>query len=91
MRRALGNLNSDLVQQHPDYVCRVTADEGSIGRGHMEHFQDVDRPTPGNSHHLPAPDYRAGCADVQEYRASTNGKLDDRVQADNWSRNAGAR
>src|SRR5208282_4419870 len=46
MRRALGNLNSDLVQQHPDYVCRVTAIEGSIGRGHMEHFQDVDRPTP---------------------------------------------
>jgi type I restriction enzyme, R subunit len=46
MRRALGNLNSDLVQQHPDYVCRVTADEGAIGRGHMEQFQDVDRPTP---------------------------------------------
>ena len=46
MRRILGNLNSDLVQQHPDYVCRVTADEGAIGRGHMQHFQDVDRPTP---------------------------------------------
>lgn len=46
MRRSLNNLNADLVQQHPDYVCRVTADEGSIGRGHMEHFQDVDRTTP---------------------------------------------
>ena len=28
MRRALNNLNADLVQQYPDYVCRVTADEG---------------------------------------------------------------
>src|SRR5258707_775455 len=46
MRRALTNLNSDLVQQYPDYVCRVTSDEGAIGRGHMENFQDVDRPTP---------------------------------------------
>ena len=27
MRQALMNLNSDLVQEHPDYVCRVTADE----------------------------------------------------------------
>ena len=34
MRRALSNLNSDLVAQYPDYVCRVTADEGEIGRGH---------------------------------------------------------
>src|SRR5262249_1969084 len=28
MRQALSNLNADLVQGHPDYVCRVTADEG---------------------------------------------------------------
>jgi type I restriction enzyme, R subunit len=33
MRTALNNLNADLVQQFPDYVCRVTADEGDIGRG----------------------------------------------------------
>jgi type I site-specific restriction endonuclease len=46
MRRALANLNADLVQKYPDYVCRVTAAEGAIGRGHMEHFQDVDRATP---------------------------------------------
>jgi len=32
MRRALTNLNSDLVRQNPDYVCRVTSDEGDIGR-----------------------------------------------------------
>ena len=46
MRRALGNLNADLVRQHPDYVCRVTADEGDIGRGHLSRFQDVERRTP---------------------------------------------
>ena len=33
MREALVNLNSDLVVQYPDYVTRVTADEGAIGRG----------------------------------------------------------
>ena len=46
MRRAIANLNADLVQEHPDYVCRVTADEGDIGRGHLGRFQDVDRQTP---------------------------------------------
>lgn len=46
MRAALNNLNSDLVQQFPDYVCRVTADEGDIGRGHMQRFQDVETRTP---------------------------------------------
>jgi type I restriction enzyme, R subunit len=46
MRRALSNLNSDLVSQHPDYVCRVTSDEGDIGRGHLGRFQDVETKTP---------------------------------------------
>jgi type I restriction enzyme R subunit len=46
MRRFLNNLNADLVQQHPDYVCRVTSDEGDIGRGHLSRFQDVESRTP---------------------------------------------
>jgi type I restriction enzyme R subunit len=46
MREALVNLNSDLVAQYADYVARVTADEGSIGRGHLSRFQDVDKNTP---------------------------------------------
>ena len=46
MRTALNNLNADLAQQYPDYVCRVTADEGDIGRGHMQRFQDVETRTP---------------------------------------------
>lgn len=46
MATALGNLNSDLRVSYPDYVCRVTADEGDIGRGHLGRFQDVDTKTP---------------------------------------------
>src|SRR3989454_533103 len=46
MRTALNNLNKDMVQQFPDYVCRVTSDEGDIGRGHMQRFQDVETRTP---------------------------------------------
>lgn len=30
MRAALVKLNADLVAQHPDYVARVTADEGAM-------------------------------------------------------------
>ena len=46
MRQELINLNSDLVQQYPNYVCRVTADEGDIGLAHLADFQDVDKTTP---------------------------------------------
>lgn len=46
MRQELVNLNSDLVKQYSDYVCRVTADEGAIGLTHLAHFQDVDKPAP---------------------------------------------
>jgi len=46
MRRLLNNLNADLVRQYPDYVCRVTADDSQIGRGHLSHFQELERETP---------------------------------------------
>jgi type I restriction enzyme R subunit len=46
MRQALTNLNADLVQQHADYVCRVTAEEGEIGRGHLGRFQELEKDTP---------------------------------------------
>jgi type I restriction enzyme R subunit len=46
MRTALSNLNNDLMAQHPDYVCRVTANEGDIGRGHLSRFQDVETRVP---------------------------------------------
>ena len=46
MRSALAELNADLMKDHPDYVCRVTADEGHVGSAHREKFQDVETHTP---------------------------------------------
>jgi type I restriction enzyme R subunit len=46
MRRAINNLNPDLTRRYPDYVCRVTSEEGQIGRAHLSHFQDLERITP---------------------------------------------
>jgi type I restriction enzyme R subunit len=42
MRRALSNLNADLMAQYPNYVCRVTSEEGDVGRGHLSNFQDLE-------------------------------------------------
>ena len=46
MRSALANLNDDLVKEHPNYVARVTSDEGGIGRGHLGRFQELETTTP---------------------------------------------
>jgi type I restriction enzyme, R subunit len=46
MRRALNNANQERVRQYPDYVCRVTADEGAIGGGHLSRFQELETVSP---------------------------------------------
>jgi type I restriction enzyme R subunit len=46
MRRALANANADLVRQHPNYVARVTGDEGDLGKTLLSTFQDVESQTP---------------------------------------------
>ena len=46
MRRALSNLNRDLVQRDPNYAVRITSEEGQIGRGHLSRFQDVESDSP---------------------------------------------
>jgi type I restriction enzyme R subunit len=46
MRKALKNLNSDLVKIHPNYVQRVVSDEGKFGRSHLDDFQDPEKDTP---------------------------------------------
>lgn len=49
MRRALHNLNSDLLKELPpgeEYVARVTSDEGAIGRGFLGKFQDPEERYP---------------------------------------------
>lgn len=46
IRRALNNLNAERVRQYPDYVCRVTSDEGDIGGGHLSRFQELETVSP---------------------------------------------
>jgi len=46
MRRALNNLNDDLVKQYADYVCRITSEEGTVGRGYLSKFQELETITP---------------------------------------------
>lgn len=46
MRIALNNANVDLTKIHLHYVERVVSDEGSVGRGHLDDFQDPEKETP---------------------------------------------
>lgn len=46
MRQCIGNANSEIVSQFPEYVCRVTADEGDIGKAQLSKFQDIESTTP---------------------------------------------
>ncbi len=46
VRLALHNDNSDLAKDHPHYVSRVVADEGDVGRKHLDDFQDPEKTTP---------------------------------------------
>ncbi|MBK7449737.1 MAG: DEAD/DEAH box helicase family protein, partial [Anaerolineales bacterium] len=46
MRIALNNANADLGKIHLHYVERVVSDEGSVGRGHLDNFQDPEKEVP---------------------------------------------
>jgi len=46
MRLALNNRSADRARQYPDYVCRVTADEGAVGGGHLSRFQELETVSP---------------------------------------------
>src|SRR6266446_6010038 len=46
MRKALNNLNTDIVKEHPDYTARVVSDEGKIGRGHLDRFMELETLVP---------------------------------------------
>jgi len=46
MRQAVNNLCLDLSREYPDYVVRVVADEGDIGRGYLSRFQELETRTP---------------------------------------------
>jgi type I restriction enzyme R subunit len=46
MRNALARLNPDMMKQNSNYVARVVSDEGKVGRGHLDDFQDPEKETP---------------------------------------------
>jgi type I restriction enzyme R subunit len=46
MRKALNNLSADIVKRHPEYVVRVTADEGKTGRGYLDRFMELETTVP---------------------------------------------
>jgi len=46
MRKAINNVNADLVKEHPDYTARVVSDEGKIGRGHLDRFMELETLVP---------------------------------------------
>ncbi len=42
MREILANLNAEHVQRYPDYVSRITSDEGDYGHERLSRFQDIE-------------------------------------------------
>ncbi|MBI4456480.1 MAG: DEAD/DEAH box helicase family protein [Acidobacteria bacterium] len=46
MRKALNNLNADLMKENPDYTARIVSDEGKIGRGHLDRFMELETLVP---------------------------------------------
>ncbi len=42
MRKALNNLNADLVKKNSDYTARIVSDEGKIGKGHLSRFMEPE-------------------------------------------------
>ncbi|WP_104989975.1 EcoAI/FtnUII family type I restriction enzme subunit R [Deinococcus sp. NW-56] len=46
MRNEIARLMPDLLARFPDYVARVVADEGDIGKGHLSTFQDPEKASP---------------------------------------------
>lgn len=46
MRQALNNTNADLVKRNPDYVVRITSDDGDIGKGYLSTYQDPEKTVP---------------------------------------------
>jgi len=46
VRDELAKLNPERLRANPDWVCRVTSDEGDLGRAHLSRFQDPECPTP---------------------------------------------
>jgi type I restriction enzyme R subunit len=46
MRKAMGNLNTDMTRQQSDYVARLVADEERTVKAQLDRFTDEESPTP---------------------------------------------
>ena len=46
LQRLLAKHDPERAQQYPNYVVRVTSDEGHIGRGHLSRFQELETEEP---------------------------------------------
>jgi type I restriction enzyme R subunit len=46
MRKALNNLNADLVKKNSDYTARIVSDEKEIGRGRLDRFMELETTVP---------------------------------------------
>jgi type I restriction enzyme, R subunit len=46
MRKALNNCNLDLAKRNHNYVVRVTAEEGKVGRGQLDKFMELETTVP---------------------------------------------
>jgi type I restriction enzyme R subunit len=46
MRLALAQENPAILRRYPHYVARVVSDEGSLGRGYLDDFQDPEQAIP---------------------------------------------
>lgn len=45
-RREFSNLNADLMKKYPNYCVRITANDGDVGKAHLDEFMDIDTTTP---------------------------------------------
>ncbi|TWT41367.1 EcoAI/FtnUII family type I restriction enzme subunit R [Botrimarina hoheduenensis] len=46
LQKLLAKHDPERAKQYPNYVVRVTADEGQIGRGHLSRFQELETEEP---------------------------------------------
>lgn len=46
MALQLQQFNQDLMREYPDYVVRITSNDGKEGRGYLDKFADVETRTP---------------------------------------------
>lgn len=46
LQKLLQERNPELAKKYPNYVVRVTADDGDIGQGHLSRFQELETEEP---------------------------------------------